>query len=156
LKRPRLQEVYALPGTPPAGDVWCHEIRAVEESGFAIEEYAGAIVHGDWIRARPHRATPLAWNLRKDSADIRLTNPSEGRLTTKWPAFLPSPLFNLKLDETARIDWNGRLRMSAGGSNGSYYYEQHTYWLALAETPAPTLFLDLTPKKHVDLRAGIY
>jgi hypothetical protein len=43
----------------------------------------------------------------EDAADIRLANPSRHRLTTKWPAFLPSPLFTLHPGETARIDWNG-------------------------------------------------
>lgn len=154
--RRRLEEVYPLPADEAGGDIWCHEICAVEEDGFAIDESAGPIVHDDWIRARPHRTTPLAWHMRKGAADIRLTNPSRYRLTTKWPAFLPSPLFTLAPGETARIDWNGRLRMSLFGSNRSYYYEQHTYWLALAEAPEPRLFLDSKPRKHVDLRTEIY
>ena len=156
LRRPRLEEVYPLPAGPADGDVWCHEVRAVEEHDFAIEQSAGPIAHDDWIRARPHRATPLGWHLRKDSADIRLSNPSEYRLRTKWPAFLPSPLFTLRAGETVRIDWNGRLRMSLFGSNRSHYFEQHTYWLALADAPEPRLFLDAKPRKHVDLRTEIY
>ena len=145
-----------LPGIQTGSDVWCHEISAVEEDGFAVEESVSPITQEEWARARPHRATPLGWHLRKGAADIRLTNPSEYRLRTKWPAFLPSPLFTLRPGETARIDWNGRLRMSLFGSNRSYYYEQHTYWLAFAAAPEPRLFLDARPKKHVDLRTEIY
>jgi hypothetical protein len=48
--------------------------------------------------------------------------------------------------------------MSTFGSNRSSYYEQHIYWLAFADgpAPAPRLFLDAAPRKHVDLRTGIY
>jgi hypothetical protein len=156
LRRPRLEEVYALPALTESGEIWCHEIRAVEEEEFAVEQSAGPIDQEEWKRATPHRATPLGWHLKKDAADIRLTNPSEHRLRTKWPAFLPSPLFTLRPGETARIDWNGRLRMSMGGSNRSFYWEQHIYWLAFAEAPHPRLFLDAEPRKHVDLRTEIY
>jgi hypothetical protein len=156
LRRPRLEEVYELPPARAVGDVWCHEIGAVEEEGFAIAQGAGPIDLEQWRRSRPHRATPLGWHLHKDSADIRLANPSQYRLRTKWPAFLPSPLFTLRLGETARIDWNGRLRMSLFGSNRSHYFEQHIYWLALADAPEPRLFLDAKPRKHIDLRTEIY
>jgi hypothetical protein len=69
----------------------------------------------------------------------------------RWP-----PLFTLREGETARIDWNGRFRTSLFGSNRSSYYEQHIYWLALTGDPPPRLFLDATPRKHVDLRTEIY
>ncbi|MEA3051603.1 MAG: hypothetical protein QOG72_506 [Sphingomonadales bacterium] len=154
--RPRLEEAYAFPEIEAGGDVWCHEIHSVGEEDFAVEQSLDPIVGDEWRHWRPHRATPLAWHLHKDAADIRLANPSQHRLRTKWPAFLPSPLFTLRPGETARIDWNGRLRMSMGGSDRSYYYEQHTYWLALAEAPGPRLFLDARPKKHIDLRTEIY
>jgi len=72
---------------------------------------------------------------------------------SKWPAHLPSPLFTLHPGDTARIDWNGRF---AFGSNHSSYYEQHIYWLAMADAVEPRLFLDATPRKHVDLRGDIY
>jgi len=97
---------------------------------FTIGQSAGPIDLEQWQRSRPHRATPLGWHLHRDCADIRLSNPSEYRRRTKWPAFLPSPLFTLRLGETARIDWNGRLRTSLFRSNRSQYYEQHIYWLA--------------------------
>lgn len=154
--RPRLNEVYALPALPAEGEVWRHEVHAVPEEDFAVGEKAGPVGQEEWRQSRPWRATPLGWRLRGDEADIRLSNPSEHRLRTKWPAFLPSPLFTLRPGETARIDWNGRLRMSLFGSNRSLYWEQHTYWLAVAEAPHPRLFLDAKPRKHVDLRTEIY
>jgi len=85
-----------------------------------------------------------------------VSRPSAWRLQTKWPAFLPSPLFTLRPGDVARIDWNARLRRSTFGSNRASYYEQHLYWLALADTPHLRLFLDSRPRKHVDLRTEIY
>lgn len=154
--RPRLDEIYALPPGPADGEIWRHEIRAVPEENLEVAQAAGPIGREEWQHSRPWRANPLDWHLHKDRADIRLSNPSEYRLKTKWPAFLPSPLFSLRSGETARIDWNGRFRMSLFGSNRSFYWEQHIYWLAVAEAPTPRLFLDAKPKKHVDLRTEIY
>ena len=157
LRRPRLDEAYRLPPHPePAGPVLYHEVRAIEAEGFELIERIGPVDRDGFQRAQPGRATPLDWRLTRDGAEIRLSNPSEHRLRTKWPAFLPSPLFVLRSGESARIDWNGRFRTSLFGSNLAYYYEQHTYWLALAEAPEPLLFLEAKPRKHVDLRTEIY
>jgi hypothetical protein len=156
LKRPRLDEAYRLPPFDGAAEVLRHEVRAREHEDFAIVERIGPISRDDWKRPMPYYDNALDWRLRKGGAEIMLSNPSEHRLQTKWPGHLPSPLFVLCPGETARIDWNGRLRMSMGGSNLSTYYEQHIYWLALAEAPEPLLFLDAEPRKHIDLRTGIY
>lgn len=126
------------------------------EEDFEIVQRVGPVTQEEWRQSSPYRATPLAWHLRGDEADIRLSNPSEYRLRTKWPAFLPTPLFVLRFGETARIDWNGRFRTSLFGSNRSFSWQQHTYWLALAEAPDPRLFLDSKPRKHIDLRTEIY
>lgn len=133
-----------------------HELRAMESEGFVLIELIGPVSRDDWQRAQPCRATPLDWRLTPSGAEIRLTHPSEDRLRTKWPALLPSPLFTLRPGDTARIDWNGRFRSSLFGSSLAYYFEQHTYWLAVAEAPHPRLFLDAEPRKHVDLRTEIY
>lgn len=156
LRRPRLEQAYALPQAEQGGEVLCHEVRAMEAEGFALFEQIGPVGRDDWKRAQPYRATPLDWRLAGDGAEIRLTHPSEHMLRTKWPAFLPSPLFTLRPGETARIDWNGRFRSSLFGSNLAYFFEQHTYWLAFADAPDPRLFLDARPRKHVDLRTEIY
>lgn len=156
LKRPRLDEAYLLPATDGVCDVLRHEIRAVEEEDFALIVRAGPISRDQWQRSLPWREAPLDWRLRKGAAEISLRRPSDHRQQTRWPAHLPSPLFVLKPGETARIDWNGRFRMSTFGSNRSSHYEQHIYWLALAEAPEPRLFLDAAPRKVIDLRTGIY
>ena len=157
LARPRLEEVYALPEASADGPVLVHEIRAIEEDhGFAVEQSFGPVDRDTWGRPPAWHAQALGWHILKDRAEISLARPGGERLQTKWPAFLPSPLFALRPGDTARIDWNGRLRTSMGDSNRSSYYEQHTYWLALADAPAPRLFLDADPRKHVDLRTGIY
>jgi hypothetical protein len=157
LKRPRLEEAYALPAPRGDGAVLCHEIRAIEEDfGFAIDESLEPVDRETWKRPQPWHEEVLDWRIGKDQIGISLGRPGGERLQTKWPAFLPSPLFALRPGDTARIDWNGRLRMSMGDSNRSSYYEQHLYWLAFADVPAPRLFLDAKPRKHVDLRTGIY
>lgn len=156
LRRPRLDEAYALPPLEPAGEVLWHELRAMETEGFAMIERIGPVSRDGWKRAQPYRAAPLDWRLTGGAAEIRLLHPSEHRLRTKWPAHLPSPLFTLHAGETARIDWNGRFRSSLFGSSLAYYFEQHIYWLAVADAPHPRLFLDAQPRKHVDLRTEIY
>ncbi|MFL6844052.1 MAG: hypothetical protein ACJ8ER_04140 [Allosphingosinicella sp.] len=128
----------------------------MEEEDFEIVRSAGPLTRESWREVGPYHERVLGWHLHPDRADILLSPPGGSRLQTKWPAFLPSPLFALRPGDVARIDWNARLRMSAGGSNRSSYYEQHTYWLALADAPQPRLFLDSTPRKHVDLRTKIY
>jgi hypothetical protein len=156
LKRPRLEEAYALPRPEGEDAALVHEIGAVEEhEGFAIENGLGPVdLETRRRRGRWHEAL-LDWRIDKDEVAISLARPSS-RLQTKWPAFLPSPLFTLHPGDIVRIDWNGRLRMSMGDSNRSTYYEQHLYWLALADAPEPRLFLDAEPRKHVDLRTEIY
>lgn len=156
LKRPRLAEAYKLPPFEDAAEALRHEVRALEYEDFAIVERIGPVTRDEWKRPMPHHDTILDWLLGKAGAGISLRHPSPERLQTKWPGHLPSPLFTLRPGETARIDWNGRLRMSMWGSNLSTYYEQHIYWLALADAPAPRLFLDAAPRKHVDLRTEIH
>jgi hypothetical protein len=119
-------------------------------------ERSGPVTREEWHCGGPNGDTVLDWHLHPGSVDIVLSRPSDYRLQTKWPAFLPSPLFALRPGDIARIDWNARLRMSTSGSNRSSYYEQHIYWLALTHAPEPRLFLDSAPRKHVDLRTEIY
>lgn len=157
LQRPRLHEAYELPHSNEPADTLLHEILAVEEDrGFGTEERLGPVTREEWARPQPWCATPLDWRVGKGLVEIVLSRPSEYRLQTKWPAHLPRPLFVLRPGDIARIDWNGRFRMSLFGSNRSSYYEHHIYWLALADAPMPRLFLDAEPRKHVDLRTEIY
>ena len=153
LRRPRLAEAYPLPAFDGETEVARHEVRALEREGFAIVEEAGPTNRDEWPRLWPHRNEALDWRYRGDRADIILRKPSIYRQATRWPAYLPSPLFRLLEGETARIDWNGRF---AFGSNRSSYYEQHTYWLAVTDAPTTRLFLEAEPKKHIDLRGDIY
>ncbi len=156
LKRPRLEEAYPLPAPEEDGPVMIHEIGAVEEDeGFAFEQGLGPVDLETRRLGNSWHEDLLEWRIGKDEVGISLRRPSE-RLQTKWPGLLPSPLFTLRRGDTARIDWNGRLRVSMGGSNRSSYYEQHLYWLAFAPAVEPRLFLDARPRKHVDLRTGIY
>jgi hypothetical protein len=43
-----------------------------------------------------------------------------------------------------------------GGSNRSYFYEEHTVWVALLDSPLDKSLLDIVPRKHIDLRTQIY
>ena len=156
IRRPRLDEAYSLPALDESHHVLRHEIRALESDGFRVIEEAAGTDRMDWPRLQPYRDNALDWRERGDAVEIILTDPSQHRRQTKWPAHLPSPLFTLREGETARVDWNGRFRTSMGGSNRSSYYEQHIYWLAVAARPVPSLFLDAKPRKHIDLRTEIY
>lgn len=91
-----------------------------------------------------------------DTFTVSLLRPWGGMLTTKWPAYLPTPLFEGDLGEAVRIDWNARFRASLFGSNRSYFYEEHTIWVTLVAAPLDSSFLTLEPVKHIDLRTTIY
>jgi hypothetical protein len=155
LKRPRLDEAYPLPQGQDDGETLLHSVHALEQDGFELVSEAFPVTREQGKRSHWNIGIRLDWRVRDGAAEIMLNKETE-RLQTKWPAFLPSPLFTLRAGETARIDWNGRFRTSMGDSDRSSYYEQHIYWLALAETPEPRLFLDAKPRKHVDLRTEIY
>lgn len=155
LQRPRLAEAYPLPEVPVGTDVFLHEIKALERENFAITQWAGPITRKEWKEGQWHQGVLLDWLQTGFDAEITLHKDTY-RLQTKWPSFLPQPLFKVPLGETSRIDWNGRFRFSLFGSNRSSYYEQHCYWLAYAKDSDPRLFLDAQPRKHVDLRAHIY
>ena len=156
LKRPRLAEAYPLPEFASAAPVLRHEVRALELEDFALVEESGPVTRDEWERLQPHRDNALDWRLRPGRVEIILHDLSKYRLQTRWPAFLPSPLFVLRDGETARIEYNGRFVSSMSGSNRSSYYSQHVYWLALAEAPSARLFLDAEPRKVIDLRTEIY
>ena len=155
LKRPRLEEAYRVPPPSTLGEAMLHEVRALEQEGFVIEQSFLPITRREWKDAQWSHGALLDWHLGELGAEIVLQSDTTRR-QTKWPAFLPSPLFTLRPGDTARIDWNGRFRKSMGGSNRSSYYEQHTYWLALTDAPESGLFLGAEPRKHVDLRTEIY
>ncbi len=156
LQRPRLDEAYPLPHIVDLIPVVRHEIRVLEHENFEpVEEY-GPVSRDQWERLQPPRDNALDWRLREDRVEIVIRKPSQERQQTKWPAYLPNPLFILKENETARIEWNGRFTSSMSGRNRATYYEQHIYWLALTREPAERLFLDASPKKAIDLRTEIY
>ena len=156
MTRPRLQEAYPLPlgdraEALAARTAWVHEISALEAEAFALRERFSpggerpGVVELGVLKVRPGLGSYL----------VSLGDPSPWRRRTKWPAKLPSPLFELLPDRVARIDWNARLRTSTFGSNLSYYFEQHLYWLKIVEAPEAEPFTGVVPWKHVDLRTEI-
>jgi hypothetical protein len=36
------------------------------------------------------------------------------------------------------------------------FYEEHTVWVTLQEAPTDRVFVELAPRKHIDLRTRIY
>jgi hypothetical protein len=156
VRRPRLAEAYALPAGSRDCAVLLHEVRATEREDFALVQETEPTDRDEFPRRQPHRNNALDWRLWGGKAEILLRKPSEYTQQTKWPAQLPNPLFVLKKGETARIEWNGRFRSSLSGSNLSSYFEQHVYWLALADSPEPRLFLDAEPRKRIDFTSHIY
>ncbi len=162
VQRPRLAPAYALPaqdgGASTAAidgrtQMLLHQIHSGMVFGEpGPTEAIGPIARADWLRGHP----TLGWLAHPDRIDISLSNPSENRLQTRWPAHLPSLLFALGPGETARIEWNGRFRTSLFVSNRATCYEQHIYWLAFTDEPSERLFLDAQPKKAIDLTTHIY
>lgn len=154
-ERPRPEEVYPLPEVPAGCTVFRHEVALVEDGGgFAPIDRAGPVTADEWKRPVPHHETLMRWRIRGEGVEVSLDRPY--RLQTKFPRHLPSPLLVLRPGEVVRIDWNGRLMRSLFGSNRSTYYEQQILWLANVVGPGPRLFLDASPRKHLDYRTHIY
>lgn len=155
-QRPILARAYALPAmqqvTNAQQQALVHDVSSDLWGPPDVVEKRGVVSHDEWVASVP----ALDWRVRDRAVEISLSNPSRWRLQTKWPAWLPSPLFVLASGETARIEWNGRFRRSMGGSNRASYYEQHAYWLAVTDTPHERLFLDATPRKDLDYTRHIY
>lgn len=161
---PRLAvpEAFALKGPVGpvgpvgAGQAWIHGVSALESEGFRVEERAGAMTHDAWAHESPMHPANLSWRLGRDQAGVSLTPPWAGLRRTRWPAHLPSPLAVVRPGEVVRVDWNGRFMSSMAGSNRSYFYAWHTYWLTWADDPPRDVFTAAVPRKHVDLRTRIY
>jgi hypothetical protein len=153
-----LAEAYPLPHPPAdaAPPAWAHEVWALEDDGFAVRQRAGPITHEDWERTEPLHAANLRWSVTRDQATLSLLEPWPSLRRTPWPAHLPSPLTTLHEGEVVRIDWNARFASSAGGSDGSYFFEQHAVWAAFARAPAKDLFLTAEPRKRFDFTTRIY
>jgi hypothetical protein len=133
-----------------------HEIAALEQDGFEQLQRIRAIDDPAWAQDLPIRPDNVGARKRGDGFEVRLARPFPSMLTTAWPAHLPAPLFAGGVGAAVRIDWNGRFRSSVSGSNRSYFYEEHTVWVALLENPTGQALLDLRPRKHIDLRTQIY
>lgn len=158
LQRPRLAEAYSVPPLQTDGETLLHDIRALERQQFEIVETVQAVTPKTWLSAHPspvYQEVVLDWKAYAAGATIRVTGPSSYRLQTRRArgAF---DTINLSFGETARVDWNGRMRSSLFGSNRSSYYEQHIYWFGFVATFEPDLFLNAQPNMHVDLRTNIY
>jgi hypothetical protein len=133
-----------------------HEVAALESDGFEQLHRVRAIDDPAWAQDLPIRPDNIGVRRRGDDFEVRLSRPFSSMLVTAWPGHLPAPLFTGKVGEAVRIDWNGRFRSSLSGSNRSYFFEEHTVWVALLDSPIDKSLLELTPRKHIDLRTQIY
>jgi hypothetical protein len=154
---PRLAvpRVHLLPQLANEGTLR-HEVAAFEANGFDMLQRIRAIMDPAWAQDLPIRPDNVQARRRGDGFDVRLDRPFPGMLVTAWPGHLPAPLFTGGVGEAVRIDWNGRFRSSLGGSNRSYFFEEHTVWVALLDGPLDKSLLEITPRKHIDLRTQIY
>jgi len=154
---PRLAvpRVHLLPQLANEGTLR-HEVAAFETDGFEPLQRIRAIGDPAWAHDRPGRADNVQVRRRGDGFEVRLDRPFPSMLVTAWPSHLPSPLFTGSVGEAVRIDWNGRFRSSIGGSNRSYFFEEHTVWVALLDGPLDKSLLEIAPRKHIDLRTQIY
>jgi hypothetical protein len=133
-----------------------HEVAVLEADGFEARHLVRTLDDPAWAHDRPLRPDNLRVRRVGDRFAVTLLRPWDSMLTTKWPAWLPSPLFSGGLGDAVRIDWNGRFRSSVAGSDRSYFYEEHTIWVTLQAAPTDVSFLTLEPIKHIDLRTRIY
>ncbi|MGX4639988.1 hypothetical protein [Massilia sp. SYSU DXS3249] len=147
--------VYLLPQLSGERSIH-HEVLVHESEGFVPLHRIRPIGDPGWHQDRPMRPDNLQARVTGDGFAVSLKPPFGSLLTTKWPAFLPSPLFEGKLGEAVQIDWNGRFRSSLGGSNRSYFFEEHAIRVALLAAPTDAALLALEPVKHIDLRTNIY
>ena len=150
-----LPRVHALPILSSEASVR-HEVAALEENGFEPRHLVRRLDDPAWAHDRPARPDNLkAWRVG-DGFAVALLRPWPSMLTTRWPAWLASPLFEGGLGDAVRIDWNGRFRASVSGSNRSYFYEEHTTWVTLQAAQTDSSFVKLELIKHIDLRTTIY
>jgi hypothetical protein len=147
--------VHLIPQLDNDGTL-CHEIAALEDNGFEEVHRVRPFKDPAWGQDRPIRPDNIRAQRRGDSFDVRLDRPFSSMLRTAWPGQLPVPLFTGGIGEAVRIDWNGRFRSSVHGSNRSFFYEEHTVWVALLEHLSDDAIMQLTPRKHIDLRTQIY
>lgn len=150
-----LPRVHSLPILSSEATVR-HEVAALEENGFEPRHLVRSLDDPAWAHDRPARPDNLkAWRVG-DGFAVALLRPWPSMLTTRWPAWLASPLFEGGLGDAVRIDWNGRFRASVSGSNRSYFYEEHTTRVTLQAAQSDSSFVELEPIKHIDLRTRIY
>ncbi|MFC0252564.1 hypothetical protein [Massilia consociata] len=147
--------VHALPQLTGDGTIR-HEVMVLESEDFVPLHRVRTLRDPAWDQDTPLRPDNLRVRRVGDGFAVTLLRPWDGMLTTRWPAWLPSPLFEGGLGDAVRIDWNGRFRSSLFGSNRSYFYEEHTVWVTLQAAPTDSTFLTLAPTKHIDLRTTIY
>lgn len=157
--RPRLPDAAPLPEPwgEGAGRCWLHDLRRLEREGFETRETAGWSTPDDWAHAEPMHPANIVWRESPDGGvALSATRPWGSMLRTAWPAVLPSPLLSVGPERVARIIWNGRFMSSAGGSDGSYFYAEHTVLAVSTARPRPALFTAATDIRTVDLRTRIY
>lgn len=133
-----------------------HEVLVHESNGFVPLHRVRSMKDLAWGLDSPMRPDNMRARASGNKFMVSLERPWSSLLTTKWPAFLPSPLFQGEVGESVRIDWNGRFHSSLFGSDRSYFYEEHAILVTLAAAPLDTTFLTLEPVKHIDLRTQIY
>jgi hypothetical protein len=133
-----------------------HEVAALEQDGFRLVERVRPFGDPAWAQDRPARPDNVRVRRRGDAFEVSLARPWPSMLTTAFPGHLPSPLFSGGTGEAVRIDWNGRFRASVSGTNRSYFYEEHTVWVALLDELRDDALLAIVPRKHIDLRTQIY
>ena len=126
-----------------------HEVELHEADGFELDER--------FTPADGAVAGSVRWARKANGYALTVQPPWEGMRVTDWPGHLPSPLTIVEPGQSVVIDWNGRFRSSMGGSNRSFFYEQHRVAVANVEgRPDTDLFLTLQPRKRFDFTTRIY
>lgn len=150
-KRPQLLDAYPVRAPEANCELLVHEISTVERDGrFELCEKHEVTIAGSTQARNREIDGVVGLRIQKDLVEVIVTRPSA--LHTAWPSSLPRPLFSVRPGETACIDWNGRLQWTGRAT----CFQQHRYWFAVMEHADRNLFIEATPRKHVDLRTHIY
>lgn len=158
-QRPRLPDAATL--AAPIGDArgkaWLHDVRMLEREGFVRRDDSGWTTSADWGAREPLSPANVSWRARPTGGvEVSVHRPWGSMLRTAWPEVLPTPLLELPAEAVGKIIWNGRFLSSAGGSDRSYFYAEHSVLIVDTEQPDADRFTASPPVKTVDLRTRIY
>lgn len=141
-----------LSGTEPV----LHSLRILEAEDFKPIEGFGALTPDTWRHGDVQHAANLSWKAGPEDIEITLTEPGPSLRRTIWRGPPSGPVARLKEGQRVLILWNARFLASAGGSNRSYFFEEHAIRIVLLANPPRDALIGREGVRVVDLMTRIY